>query len=121
MIQIGTGLFAVEEKHITEFVSPIGNARAVLFNSPHYIETMFFTDSIIAYPYLPSAAQMETVSQKGYAIYAVNDGSAETEMWRKNTPPQTQKTLTWIAPLKAENRRTFGEKLRTLQLKDLFQ
>jgi 4-amino-4-deoxy-L-arabinose transferase len=54
----------------------IGARRAVIFNVPSHIETMFYTP-YIAYDFPPSAAQANEARRRGYTVYLFEDGVAK--------------------------------------------
>ena len=53
----------------------IGVGNAVVFNVEKHIEAMFYTP-FVAYPHLPSAAEAQTLQQRGYKVYVFSDGSS---------------------------------------------
>jgi 4-amino-4-deoxy-L-arabinose transferase len=54
----------------------IGARRAVIFNVPSNIETMFYTP-YIAYDFPASAAQAAEARRRGYAVYVFEGGTAK--------------------------------------------
>ncbi len=53
----------------------IGARRAVIFNVPFHIETMFYTP-YVAYDFPATAAQVDEVRRRGYDVYVFADGVA---------------------------------------------
>ncbi len=49
--------------------------KIIIFNTPYYIETMFYLDITAAYPYLPSIEQINQLTFKGYAIFITRDNN----------------------------------------------
>ncbi len=53
----------------------IGAEHAVVFNVEKSIEAMFYTPYVV-YPHFPSAAQAQSLQQRGYRVYVFSNGSA---------------------------------------------
>ncbi|MDP1676286.1 MAG: glycosyltransferase family 39 protein [Bacteroidota bacterium] len=60
----------------------IGDQKAVIFNTPHYIEAMFYSHAT-AYPFIPSQDQLRHVKDSGYAVYII--GSPDVPQHIRNT------------------------------------
>jgi 4-amino-4-deoxy-L-arabinose transferase len=58
-------------KDIQELKKNIVPQKTIVFNSDHYIETMFYT-SAIAYRVLPDSAQLKKIQKEGYKIIITN-------------------------------------------------
>ena len=55
------------------------DGKAVVFNTPYYIETMFYHDITAAYPHLPTEAQITELLLRGYKIFVVRNENVPTE------------------------------------------
>ncbi len=53
----------------------IGAGNAVVFNVEKSIDAMFYTPYVV-YPHLPSAAEAQTLQQRGYRVYVFSNRSA---------------------------------------------
>ena len=55
------------------------DGKAVVFNTPYYIETMFYHNITAAYPHLPTEAQIAELLLRGYKIFVVRNENVPTE------------------------------------------
>ena len=55
------------------------NGKIIVFNDPHFIETMFYTD-IIAYETIPTADEIEYLTQLGYSVLVKNDKNVQQDL-----------------------------------------
>lgn len=60
-------------KSIKILPSKISKPNTVFFNTPYYIEVMFYTP-FIAYPQIPTGEEVKTVEEQGFNVIIIDDG-----------------------------------------------
>ena len=60
------------------------DGKAVIFNTPYYVEMMFYHNIAAAYPNLPTEEQIKDLQGKGYRIMVVKNEAVPTNMLNKN-------------------------------------
>ncbi len=60
------------------------DGKAVIFNTPFYIEAMFYNNITAAYPYLPTSGQINDLIGKGYKIVIIRNQNISNEILYRN-------------------------------------
>ncbi len=56
------------------------DGKSIVFNTPFYIETMFYNNVTAAYPYLPETRQIDELILRGYKIFIVRKQNVSNEI-----------------------------------------
>jgi 4-amino-4-deoxy-L-arabinose transferase-like glycosyltransferase len=59
------------------------NEKNVLFNSENHIECMFYHDNCIAYPYIPTTQNIDSLQQLGYTVFMIKNSKIDTSHFNK--------------------------------------
>lgn len=71
----------VEQQKIRDWKKQLSpDEKAVIFNTPYYIEAMFYHNIAAAYHYLPTNEQMNDLILRGYKIFIVRDKNVPIDL-----------------------------------------
>lgn len=77
-----TSIYKVETARIKSWQP---DSATVIFNLPErYIETMFYTSAVAAYPFVPTSQQIDVLKNQGYKIWIIKNGNISTELLQRN-------------------------------------